>query len=257
MEEIWKPIEEHEGYYVSNLGNVRYKDNPNRKLQLVHGRYRIVIRRKGYFVHRLVAKAFVPNPDPENKNQVNHIDGDPKNNKAENLEWVTGEENFKHVVDNGLSMTKLDLDDKRKMAEFYKKGYSTIQIGKMMGVCHQTIGYHLKRMGVEVDEPHRKKLFKDPKVLVDLYMKGYSVSDLADKFDCCDKTIENYLKKEGVELFKGKFQIGDKTLIAYPLTFDCSTFEKLKKFKTDNNFESLSETLNYIILESKKKGLIS
>ena len=57
--------------------------------------------RKTYLVHRLVATAFIPNP--ENKTTINHIDGNKRNNNVSNLEWATEKENQNHKWKNGLA----------------------------------------------------------------------------------------------------------------------------------------------------------
>ena len=54
----------------------------------------------GFYLHRLVASAFIPNPN--RYQQVNHIDGDTKNNRVENLEWVSPSMNMKHAYKTGL-----------------------------------------------------------------------------------------------------------------------------------------------------------
>lgn len=100
-QEIWKEIFGYEDYYsVSNLGNVkRIKSKKNLVIKYKKNGYAFVcFSKKGkikyYHVHRLVAQAFIDNP--ENKPQVNHINGIKSDNNVRNLEWVTSSENAIH-----------------------------------------------------------------------------------------------------------------------------------------------------------------
>lgn len=105
MEE-WKSVVGYEGYYeVSSLGNVRSitrvkKGKVLKPLKRQHGYLGIQLHGKGgnkrgfktFSVHRLVAEAFIPNPN--NYPEINHIDENKSNNRVENLEWVTHKQNM-------------------------------------------------------------------------------------------------------------------------------------------------------------------
>ena len=116
-EEIWKDIEGYEGLYqVSSFGRIKrlkrvieikskvYKTLSEKILKptkhdtgyFVIGLSDLLNNRKRYKVHRLVAKAFVKNP--YNKPEVDHIDTNKLNNRADNLRWVTRKEQYKNPI---------------------------------------------------------------------------------------------------------------------------------------------------------------
>ena len=119
MEEYWKPVVGFEGLYeVSSHGKVRSCERPRRdkpfgtlrsRLRKIDASRRYpqvaLLNREGakttISLHRLVATAFLPNPD--NKPCINHKDGNSKNALVENLEWVTYQENLTHAIQTGAA----------------------------------------------------------------------------------------------------------------------------------------------------------
>lgn len=161
--EIWKDIEFDKNYKVSNTGKI-YSVRSNKIIngeKTKKGYIRVALTNaKRYLVHVLVAQTFIPNP--ENKEQVNHIDGNKQNNCVENLEWTTQSENMKHAYKLGLqrhrksgeiynarAVVQLDLDNNYiREWDSISEAQQTLKINHIWSVCknerNQCGGYKWK-----------------------------------------------------------------------------------------------------------------
>jgi hypothetical protein len=98
MKENWKKIDFNNTYSISDLGRVR-NDLTKRILKPFNNTFgyeQVELGNKQVLVSRLAAKAFVANPDPIHKTQVNHLNENPVDNRATNLSWVTPKENMNY-----------------------------------------------------------------------------------------------------------------------------------------------------------------
>ena len=148
--EIWRDIKGYEGLYqISNLGrvkslgrksysNVCLKDKIlNPALECKNGYKRVCLckdgKEKRIKVHRLVAQAFIPNPD--NKPIINHKDGNKINNSVENLEWCTYKENAQHAIKTGLIDTEKRISNMKKIGKrSYKNNCRKIKQYDLNGI---------------------------------------------------------------------------------------------------------------------------
>ncbi len=161
MKEVWRPVEETDGYYdVSNFGRVRRAKGETRatwvgrilKSHLNNDGYLKVLThsngiRRQFFVHHLVAAAFL-GPRPEGR-EVNHKDLNKQNNLPSNLEYVSHQKNTQHGADNGVlghtngetnPFAKLTWEKVERIREYAKVGkYTQKEMAGMFGVTEESI----------------------------------------------------------------------------------------------------------------------
>lgn len=164
IKENWKPVVGYEALYeVSNLGNIRNtaywtryhkifkrKEPREVKQETTYDGYKRVHlsnkgELKGHAVHRLVAFAFIPNPN--NLPQINHIDENPANNNVSNLQWCTGKENCNHGLHRQRIVEFQTNNPKRSVpvlqydmkGNFIKEFPSTKEVERQLGIRSEQI----------------------------------------------------------------------------------------------------------------------
>lgn len=214
--EVWKEVtlEDFKHYLVSNKGRV-WNSRYNRELTPYpsHDGYPTVqlhntIKNvRTVRVHRLVALAFIPNP--ENKETVNHKDAVKTNNHVNNLEWMTDEENRQHAYDNGLMHRGLIernkwIEEKHlgDIKEYLKQGYSVYRIADILGCHYNPIKTLQESHNLIKGEPVVKPYYSLMKLSEEqieeaygLFKQGMRFKELSEKYDCQKNTMARTLRR--------------------------------------------------------------
>lgn len=133
------------GYYINRKGEVFNSFG----LKLKPGKHRqgytnFKLNGKAKYLHRLLAKAFIPNPDKD-KVYINHIDGDVTNNELTNLEWVTPSENAVHAYETGLISSNIPIEVKDRLG--HREVWESAEtFAKAHGVSRETLQSSIRRI---------------------------------------------------------------------------------------------------------------
>lgn len=228
MKEIWKDIKDYEGFYqVSNLGNIRSCDRiihkkgqsdafvhgkPKKQVDNGHGYLNVCLSKFGktkiYYVHRLVAQAFIPNH--ENLPEVNHKDENPYNNNVENLEWCDRKYNGNY----GTIKERIGKANSKQICQYDSLGNLINNYNSVYDAERKT---GIKRTGIQ---NCLRDLSKTSGGFVwKYYGEDFSISSVYDN-KCKNFIVKDIITNKedqysSVVKFAKDFKIGKETLLRY------------------------------------------
>lgn len=167
MVESWKDIGGYEGIYqVSNLGRIKSLVGWNGKGYVKREKilnpykqksgknyYRSVVKLKKYGnskdfkVHKLVANAFIDNPN--GYTVINHKDGNPLNNNVDNLEWCTQKQNVDHAIENELKFYQIKAIDRETMVQLLNSGKTYDEIAEILNIAKGTVFNYIRKFKIK------------------------------------------------------------------------------------------------------------
>lgn len=187
-----KPI-----YHISKTGKLKSSRRPNGMATTIHsvtgyemiGLHSVDGTARPHLVHRLVALQFIPNDDPENKIQVNHIDGNKLNNTVTNLEWISHLDNNIHASVSGIVNYVVNDEETVHQICALLEDYTTAEVAEKMNIPFTTItrirdGYNWRHISKDYCFTDRRGQMLVTKDLVHdicfMLQHGWPVLQIAD-----------------------------------------------------------------------------